>query len=291
MKIKFLSFWLILFLYSFVYSQETELNILTWNIQMLPNGPSIFSKDLRKLQKVRLSKIIEHCNSAEYDIIVFQEVFDRELRRKLVRKLQKVYPYQIKTKTKFGRLTSNGVLIVSKVPLRYLDHVIYKKGVTADAMAAKGCTLIEAEKNGVIFQIAGTHLQAGNSDEAIKHRYSQYQEIANLIHKYKIDTIPIFVIGDLNTKKSDTKVYQDMLKIIDVQDFPINDPEPFTIDGKNSWNNHSNGIQLDYILLNPRKTSTQIIEQKILRLKFNYKKKNIDLSDHYGVKSKIIIKK
>jgi len=291
MKIKFLSFWLILFLYSFVYSQETELNILTWNIQMLPNGPSIFSKDLRKLQKVRLSKIIEHCNSAEYDIIVFQEVFDRELRRKLVRKLQKVYPYQIKTKTKFGRLTSNGVLIVSKVPLRYLDHVIYKKGVTADAMAAKGCTLIEAEKNGVIFQIAGTHLQAGNSDEAIKHRYSQYQEIANLIHKYKIDTIPIFVIGDLNTKKSDTKVYQDMLKIIDVQDFPINDPEPFTIDGKNSWNNHSNGIQLDYILLNPRKTSTQIIEQKILRLKFNYKQKNIDLSDHYGVKSKIIIKK
>lgn len=274
---------LMLFYQQDAFSSSTKVVLVSWNIQLLPNGPSIFSKSLQKSQKVRLPWIIEHCNNSDYDIIVFQEVFDIELKRKLKRELIKIYPYQVNTKTKFGRLTSNGVLIVSKVPIKYIDHVIYKKGVTEDGLASKGCTLVEAEKDGIIFQIAGTHLQSGNSKEAIKHRHSQYEAIKNLIFKYKNDTIPVFVIGDLNTRKCNHVSYNKMLKTIGVSDFPLNDIEPYTIDKKNSWNNQNNSIQLDYILLNRRNTSTKILKQNILRLSRQYKNKRMDFSDHYGI--------
>jgi phospholipase C len=270
-------------------SKSIEVNIVSWNIQMLPNGPQIFSKSLQKKQRVREPEIVKYCNDNNFDIIVFQEVFDLEIKRKLKRHLQKVYPYQISTKSKFGRLTSNGVLIVSRFPIKYVDHVIYHKGVSEDGWAAKGCTLIEAEKEGVVFQIAGTHLQSGNSDEAIEHRHSQYQEITDLLSDNHQDNIPVFVLGDMNTRKSDTINYELMLHTIGVKDSPINEEEPFTIDGKNSWNSHEHGIQLDYILLDNCRTSTAIIQQKIIRPKFKYKNMIIDLADHYGVVAKVKI--
>ncbi len=289
MKNKSLIFLSLIIFTSLLNAQETEATFVSWNIQMLPNGPSMFSKSLQKNQKVRLPWIVEHCNDSDYDIIVFQEVFDIEIKRKLKKLLKKAYPYQISTKSKFGRLTSNGILIISKFPIRYIDHTIYKKGVTEDRWAAKGCTLIEAEKDGITFQIAGTHLQSGNSKEAIAHRYSQYQEISDLLSKNQRENIPVFVIGDMNTRKSKTEHYEKMLNTINVVDFPLDETEPYTIDGKNSWNSHKQGIQLDYILLASRKTSSVILKQKVLRLAKVFEGKVIDFSDHYGVVSTVKI--
>jgi phospholipase C len=256
---------------------------------MLPNGPAIFSKSLQKKQKQREPEIVQFILESNYDIIVFQEVFDIEIRRKLRQHLQKVYPYQVSTKSQFGRLSSNGILIVSRIPIKYIDHKIYKKGVGEDGWAAKGCTLIEAKKDGIVFQIAGTHLQSGNSDAAIEHRHSQYKEIFDLISLHRNDKIPLFVVGDMNTEKTDEINYPYMLKTIEVEDFPINEDEPYTVDGNNSWNSHKTGIQLDYIFLNKRGTSTTILQQNIIRPKFEYKNAIVDLADHYGVVARVRI--
>jgi phospholipase C len=256
---------------------------------MLPNGPAIFSKSLQKKQKQREPEIVRFILESNYDIIVFQEVFDIEIKRKLRQNLQKVYPYQISTRSQFGRLTSNGILIVSRIPIKYIDHTIYKKGVGEDGWAAKGCTLIEAEKQGIVFQIAGTHLQSGNSDAAVEHRHSQFKEIFDVISLHKNDKIPLFVIGDMNTKKSDEINYNYMIEAIGVEDYPIGEDEPYTVDGNNSWNNHETGIQLDYVLLNKRSTSTTILQQNIIRPKFEYKNAIVDLADHYGVVAKVRI--
>lgn len=289
MKSKIFVFLILAILTHTLHSQETEAILVSWNIQMLPNGPTVFSKSLQKKQRIRLPWIVEHCNDADYDIIVFQEVFDIEIKRKLKRQLKKVYPYHISTKTKFGRLTSNGILIASKFPIKYVDHVIYKKSVTKDAWAAKGCTLIEAERNGVVFQVAGTHLQSGNSEDAVAHRHSQYAEINTLLESNKKENTPVLVVGDMNTRKANKTNYTKMLTTIDVEDFPLNETEPYTIDSNNYWNTHDKGIQLDYILLNSRGTTSTITEQFILRPKKEFKEEKIDFSDHYGVISKVKI--
>lgn len=260
-----------------------EATIVSWNIQMLPNEYSIFSESLQKKQRFREPEIAKFCNGEDFDIIIFQEVFDGGIRRKLRRELKNIYPYQVNTKTKLGRLTNNGVFIVSRLPIKLIDFTIYPKGVNEDSWAAKGCTLIEAIKDGIKFHIAGTHLQSGESEKATKHKHIQYKEINKLITKNNNDKIPVFVIGDMNTEKSDTVNYKKMLEIIGVEDFAINDEEPYTIDRKNSWNSHEHGIQLDYILTNKRSTKTTILKQNIIRPHFKLKNKKIDLSDHYGI--------
>lgn len=261
--------------------------MLSWNIQMLPNSLALFSKALRKKQHIRAPWIITHCLAKDYEVIVFQEVFDKNIQRKLKAGLRKKYPYQVDPEIAKGRLTSNGILIVSRLPMFYIDHVIYPKGAHEDAWAAKGCTLVEVEKEGAIFQIAGTHLQSGNSAAAKKHRSIQYKAIKTLLDNNRIDSLPALVIGDMNTRKSNQKAYREMIEVLDVQDFPLDEEEPFTVDGKNSWNEHTQGIQLDYVLLQARLSSTTIHQQQLLRLKRLRKGKLIDVADHYGIIAEI----
>jgi sphingomyelin phosphodiesterase len=267
--------------------EGTSVQVVSWNIQMLPNALGIFSSALRKKQKLRAPWIIAHCVAASYDVIVFQEVFDRDIKRKLKKELKATYPYQVDTRIAKGRLTSNGIFIVSKIPMRYVDHVIYEKGAHEDAWAAKGCTLVEVEKEGQKFQIAGTHLQAGSSKDAEKHRGLQYQDIRNLLDKNTNGKIPVLVMGDMNTRKMNVPKYTQMIETIGVKDFPLDEENPYTIDNKNSWNKHEQGIQLDYVLLQARATQTSIQEQKVLRLKQEHKGKKIDLADHYGIVAKV----
>ncbi|MCP4438906.1 MAG: hypothetical protein GY810_08165 [Aureispira sp.] len=265
------------------YAQNiAEVKIVSWNIQMLPNFFGGLSSALRKKQAVRLPWIVEHAKQQDYDVIIFQEVFDIEMKRKLKRGLKEAYPYHVSTKTKSGKFTSNGIYIVSRLPMEYIDHVIYKEGLSEDKLAAKGCTLVEVKKDDLVFHVAGTHLQSGNGDAQLVRNH-QYVDMYNLIEKYAQDNIPQFVVGDMNTPKSDTKSYEYMLHAIGVQDFPLDEDRPYTIDSDNSWNDHAEGVQLDYIMLNPRKTTTTISLQKILRPKDTYKEKSMDLADHYGV--------
>ena len=267
----------------------TTVKVVSWNIQMLPNALGMFSAALRKKQRIRTPWIVEYCKEKEYDVIVFQEVFDLDITRKLKKELKDVYPYHVDTKKLPSRLTSNGIFIVSRLPMKDVHHIIYAKGAHEDGWSSEGCTLVEVEKDGKRFQIAGTHLQAGGSDAAIAHRDQQYKDIRTLMDRNKEDHVPVLVMGDMNTSKSNAEKYPLMIETLEVQDFPLDEEEPYTVDGNNSWNNHTKGIQLDYIMLQARTTATTIVQQKIIRPKQEWKGKQIDLADHYGVVADVTI--
>ncbi len=264
-------------------NDTVQLRVLSWNIQMLPNSIALFSKALQKKQALRTPWVIDFCLKQSYDVIVFQEVFDVQIKKKLQKGLKEVFPYQQNTFTKAGRLSSNGILIVSRHPIRYIDHVIYKKGVYADAWAAKGCTLIECTKGDKIVQIAGTHLQAGNSQKAIEQREKQFRAIGNLVQQHTKPEVPLLLLGDMNTRKSNHKKYQLMLKEIGVKDTPIEQARPYTIDPQNSWNKGSRPQQLDYILYKLNDSSGYLSSLKINRPSHKHRGKIIDLADHYGI--------
>ncbi len=277
-------------LYSQDYSETSysKLKVVSWNVQMLPNNFSFLSKFLRKKQNIRAPRIINHCISDNFDIIVFQELFDLKIRKKFMKELKNSYPYQVKPFKGNMAFVSNGILIVSRVPLKYIDHVIFKPGLTADKFAAKGCTLVEAEKDGSTIQIAGTHLQAGRSGKAQIQREMQYSDIRRLLEQNKTQTIPVILLGDLNTKKSKSEDYFKMLESISMEDPTIKDKQLYTFDSNNYWNDNASSSQLDYILIQRRKTNSKIINTKILRPKFIYKGNEIDLADHYAISADII---
>lgn len=260
-----------------------ELTVVSWNIQMLPNFFRAFSSSLRKRQKQRTPWIIDYIKEKNYDVWVLQEVFDKEICRRLCRRLKAEYPYQVRPINK-GRITSNGILILSKYPIQKLGYVVYDKGIGADRMAAKGCVLVELEKDGQAIQIAGTHLQAGGGGEGMKIRAKQYEDIRALLDQHQKEQVPQILAGDMNTRKSDSKRYQLMLETLQMKDFPLDEEEPYTIDAKNSWKSlQHDPIQLDYILLASNGSKMSIDQQKVLRPKRRHEGAIIDLADHYGV--------
>ena len=267
----------------------TTLSVVSWNIQMLPNFFRAFSSSLRMMQGKRVPWIVEYIKSQDFDVIVFQEVFDVDCKARLRRQLKELYPYQVKPINQ-GRLTSNGILIMSKYRMEKLGHVVYAKGVGSDKMAAKGCVLVEVKKDSAVFQIAGTHLQSGNNEAAQQHRDQQYKDIYNLLEKYRKAGIPQLVAGDMNTRKSATARYERMLKSMDVLDFPLDEAAPYTIDGNNSWKSKDHEpVQLDYIFLRKNESNSSIQTQKVLRPKKEYKGRVVDLADHYGVWGRVLV--
>ena len=74
-----------------------------------------------------------------------------------------------------------------------------------------------------------------------------------------------------------------MLNLIGVKDFPLEEAYPYTFDENNYWNTNTESVQLDYIFLQARETSTKIIRQHISRPTHAYKGVQIDLADHYGI--------
>ena len=68
-------------------------------------------------------------------------------------------------------------MILSKHPMKYIDHIIYEAAQGYDAATNKGCVIVEIDINNKKWLVAGTHLQA--SGQHI--RDEQYKQIKNYI--------------------------------------------------------------------------------------------------------------
>lgn len=262
---------------------KDSLSVLSWNIQMLPTKWAMFSDALRKKQKVRTPWIIAYAKASPYDVIVFQEVFDNRIRRKLQRGLKEIYPYMVKPLKKGNRLTNSGVLIVSKYPVKKEGQVVYPRGIYSDKMAAKGFTLVKVFKARKAIYLGGTHLQAGNTAVAAEQRKKEFAAMAKLIKEHKTALLPVIVVGDMNTQKRRTDRYQFMLNTLCMEDVVPLGNAPYTISGQNTWNNHERDIQLDYILLDKNGVDIKTEGAHLIRPVGTHKGAQVDYADHYGI--------
>jgi phospholipase C len=268
---------------------KSNLKLLSWNIQMLPTALDFASDKLKKGQTLRAPWIIEYLNERDYDIVVLQEVIDQKITAQLKDGLKRQYPYLVAVDAKQGLAgCSGGILFASRIPLKYVTHIVYKNITGVDRLAEKGCLLIEANRDGVRFQIAGTHLQAG--DDATRDK--EFVEIGNeIIAPYKQQGVPQLLVGDMNDATTE-EPYRLLLETTEMQDFPLDDPHPFTVDGRNSWNRpDKRGKHIDHVLLNPRGTASTIVRQTVQRARRQHNGNTIDYADHYGVIAEILIAK
>jgi len=267
--------------------QTANLKVLTWNIQMLPVIPTIAK--LSKGQAMRAPWIIDFLNKQDYDIVVLQEVIDKKMTQLLKDGLKESYPYQVSVDSK-RNVTGcvGGILFVSRIPLKLVDHIIYKNVSGVDAMAEKGCVLVEAEHEDVRFRIAGTHLQAGDQ----KAREAEVPEIEEgILAKHRASGVPIILLGDMNIGAGEP-AFEMLLETTKMTAFPLDDPKPFTTDGENSWNPSSKRARhIDHVLLDPQGTKTTITRQTVQRAVQEHEGKKIDLADHYGVVAEILLAK
>jgi endonuclease/exonuclease/phosphatase family metal-dependent hydrolase len=256
-----------------------ELNVLSWNIYMLPTR--IF-KDMGQEERAQL--IADTLLKCQYDVIVFSEAFHQKARHILAKKLLPTYPYQSKVgNRKFGLKTNSGVWIVSRFPLKMLGEIQFESCTGFDCWARKGAMLLSIEKNGKTFQILGTHLQSGEGAQRDTIRCQQYRDIyQQLLLPQQQQGIPQIIAGDMNT----IATYSQMLQLLNAQD---------TQQGEinYTWATPDYGnyqFLFDYILTRPN--GTTILEQHSQKNQFTHewqlhKKNYLDLSDHYGLALKI----
>lgn len=263
-----------------------KLQILTWNVQMLPRMGSMFSSSFRKMQSERTEWIIEHIENSDYDIILLQECFDNRFIDAAQDRLANKYPHSILPDRPHWYKLSNGLMILSKYRLEKKENIVFKKLSQADIFAAKGAVLAKVYIDTQSLYIINTHLQADYESNRYQDlRRTQLQHIKKKLIEPHIDSnAKLLVAGDLNIEENiESTEYRALASEFKWKDwvFDFFKKPSTSFDMDNFWNkSYSQSSRLDYFLAN---FTSKIFHIKIEKPRKKYGKEEIDLADHYGI--------
>lgn len=285
-----------------IITYEPQLKVLSWNIYLLP-------RLIRQVGQLERSKLIaEKLIEADYDVIVFQEAFDKRSRNILWNIIKEIYPYAIgpvnEDRKKVLTVTNGGVWIVSKLPLKKIGEILFDDCKGFDCASRKGALMVEVEKDGHSYQLIGTHMQADDSPRKEDIRDKQLEQIKNqLVDPFHMDGVPQLLCGDFNIHKRDIKHYNQMLKTLAAEDNvcaadlleenPAISEEVYTYDCKNNdLVEYQETTTLDYILVKNNNFIFRSIRRKVTTFLGNWNSKKMtgrkNLSDHHAVEITLI---
>lgn len=261
-----------------------KIKILSWNIYMLPGVVRVKGKG------ERADAIGNILKDSDYDVIVFQEAFQRNARKKIFRHLHEKYPYQSGPANQklISYKTNSGLWIFSKHPIVSSHSIIFKNKSGIDAFSRKGGLITEVDVNGSIIQIAGTHLQNSGHPWI---RQSQCVEFYNrLLQPLHKEGVPQIVCGDFNINRKKEEEYNFMLQTLRATDGELVGALQYSYDRlQNDLHVEAGRNQdlIDYILI--RDPSNQFIStsREIKAIRKNWDTIHADLSDHFALEAEL----
>jgi len=209
------------------------------------------------------------------DVIVFEEVFTDATYSQLV-SLKDVYPYrtpivgQICSGGGWISISGNcsnaftvirgGVTVLSRWPIIEQHALVYRNSRpgTWDYQSNKGVAYVRVRKNGYDFHVAGTHMQASDTevvgssgDDRADHavRMAQLGEMRSWLDGFHIPTTdPIIITGDFNVEYSKGN---DVIAMLDASgtdlEYPANDGY-FSFSAKTNWLTRANAYYSEFSL-------------------------------------------
>jgi len=271
-------------------SNPRKVNILTQNTYMRPSELFFDDQAVRKNYYDDLLK--------NYDAIIFQEMFDDDVRSNMLAQLASEYPYQttvvdIPNHGALDPIQDGGILIVSRWPLEAQDQFLFGNNCNADdCLAYKGFKYAKINKLGVPYHLFNTHMDAFNQQVDVNIRKSQLLQAKAFIASKSIPVDQAVIFGgDLNVDKITNKwgEYDSLWTPFFDAQMPIYDNilNP-------TWNSATNKYlsstsdapeYLDYVL--PMKSNllplSAINQVRPYRTIADPMWKKFDISDHYGV--------
>ena len=194
----------------------SEVTILSVNAYSFPknraNIVGFFYQDLHPRTELPvetrlrlLAEAIAGLPEPQPDIIAVQEAWGTNNKKRLIGHLSSYYPYFAYDQKAWGGKWSlgmgSGLLILSKIPITRDHSLRYAvEGVNEEAMAYKGALMAEfSDGNDGHFILANTHLQSGNSIEAIQVRQLQIDELGQTLDYFAGDQRRLIICGDFNS--------------------------------------------------------------------------------------------
>lgn len=194
-----------------------EARILTWNTYMIPR-PFKFSRQLER-QKV----IAQELQKVDHDVIVLQEAFMDNFKRRVQRALKHTHPYVYWPKKVRGflKIFDSGVMVLSKTPLMEIDKTYYTTCKSFDCFASKGAILLETQLAGQSVQLIVTHLQSGQDATGAQIRAKQVKQIQQLMERNQRSDVPQILGGDLNINAYNTSEYERAITTLEMVAPPV----------------------------------------------------------------------
>ena len=241
------------------------------------------------------------------DVVVFNEVFDRDEYDDLVAWLKNSgYPH-VTDLLSGSRILNGGVFIASRFPMTRKDSYIYSLDALSgeDKLSDKGIVYAQVDKHGQRYNIFATHANAADSDSAIAARNVGRTELLTYARSQLISsTQPVIYIGDMNVPDTgNNNEYADMLNDLRATDPPRSGEYKYTFDNvNNKWATGSQAV-LDYVLYSndhlkpktawkrvycPRET---MLDKVGLGENEEWRYVYSDLSDHYPIHARLTLQK
>ena len=164
---------------SSMITDSSPKNFISWNIQCL----------FFYIKPTKINNIINTITDFGVDLLCLQEVFEDNIKLRLINELRDIYPYYLlgNTNKKYILGEDSGLLILSKKNIVFHKEVIFDNCVSTDKVADKG--IIYFSVGDYIF--ATSHTQADNDKISENQIRSIYER--SPFNKY-------IILGDLNNQ-------------------------------------------------------------------------------------------
>jgi endonuclease/exonuclease/phosphatase family metal-dependent hydrolase len=265
-----------------------DVKVLTWNTFLIP-PPLNFTK-----QAKRANQMMEIMPAFEHDVMFFQEAFYDKYRNRLIEKFKSTHPYSAVPEKghKFKHFQDSGLFIVSRLPMRILDQVIFEACTHSDCFSSKSAILVEVEtKTGLKIQFANTHLQAWEDSKSVEVRNQQLAQIKAMMNKHLQPGIPQVLVGDLNIDGKLNDEYPAALNLMEMISTPlegqIRGTNGFPTKGCFKKPGEDNEEWLDHVWVKPNSTPITVSGKTVRPITGNLKDVECPLSDHYAVEANI----
>ncbi|RYX82159.1 hypothetical protein EON83_20800 [bacterium] len=277
--------------YPVANSSDRMLNVLSYNTYMRPT--TLFING----QSIRRQKMMPELTGSGYDVILFSEMFDDDIRNQTINSLRGEFPYHTNVVGRDSGVNQDGgVILFSRWPIATQDQRTFGDACSgSDCMADKGVIYAAISKGNQTYHVFGTHTQAdkGAADRAARRRQMQIMK-AFIDSKNIPRTQPVLIAGDLNVDMTRSQAeYVDMLNILHAT-HPGRTPG---ISLSATWDPTINKCAdsgtpefLDYVLYSNDhlRPTVSLNEVRLLRAAEEWKalptdKARWDLSDHFAV--------
>ena len=267
---KFIKLLLLFLMMGFIKSENSVINILSYNIQGLPDLFTSYKNPNR------IEEIIKNINN--YDLVLLQENW---VYQDIIRDNFSKDTFIISSKNKFNKKNnskrSSGLNIIVSEKLKIQNHEEYIYSDcngwlfnANDCLASKGFIYSKLLINSDTLNVYVTHLDAGNSKKDINVRQKQLDELSNSIEKIS-NLGPLIITGDFNIN------YYTNPEIIN------SFIDKFGLNNLNWESNLSNDIKIDYVFFRDgTSTALQIYDEGVNHNFINY-------SDHYPIQFKVLL--
>lgn len=177
----------------------------------------------------------------------------------------------------------SGLFVVSKYPVKLLDHIYFKTCRSADCFASKGAALMEISlPGGQRIHVVNTHLQATAGAGTIRMR--QMGQIHRMLLKYSDPDIPQFLIGDLNIGFNEPE-FMMALNLLGMDYTNITGPILWTSGRANACYKVAPSSEwVDHMWFN-NFAGIRATDMRVKELNFRKENKICPLSDHHAIEA------